>query len=57
MRYEKVEKNGRCGYIDKTGKEVINSKYRFADAFSEGVARVLKDGKWLEIDKYGKELK
>lgn len=41
------------GFIDKTGKEVIPTKYGCADSFSEGLARVVDDGKSIYIDKKG----
>jgi hypothetical protein len=48
--------NGLWGYINKSGREVINFKFSYADSFSEGSARVLRNGKWLQIDANGKEL-
>jgi hypothetical protein len=58
----KVEVNGRPiltvmgkdGYIDTTGKSVIDPQFQFAGAFSEGLARVMIDGKYGYIDKSGK---
>ena len=47
---------GMWGYINKNGSEVIPYKYGYADSFMEGTARVMKNGKWLEIDLDGKEL-
>jgi hypothetical protein len=35
-----VQKNGRWGFIDSTGKEVIACKYEKANSFSEGLALV-----------------
>lgn len=50
---------GKFGFIDRTGKFVIQPKYDVADSFSEGLARVAikKDEryKWGFIDKTGKE--
>ncbi len=52
--------NGKCGYIDKTGKEVIPLKYdgshEFIRSFSEGLAAVRLNGKYGYIDKSGKEV-
>lgn len=43
-----------CGYIDKTGKEVIPCQFECAECFSEGLAAVQnKDGLWGYIDKTG----
>jgi hypothetical protein len=50
---------GKFGFIDRTGKFVIQPKYDVADSFSAGLARVSikKDEKykWGFIDKTGKE--
>ncbi|WP_170880352.1 WG repeat-containing protein [Paenibacillus odorifer] len=51
-----VSKNGKWGFIDKSGKEVIALKYDWSDSFSEGLAAVEKDGQWGFIDKTGKEV-
>ena len=42
------------GYIDKSGKVVIEPQFDEERAFSEGLAQVEKDGKWGFIDKSGK---
>ena len=42
-----------CGYIDKTGKRVIDSRFGDCDDFSEGLGLVLLDDKWHFIDKSG----
>lgn len=47
---------GKYGFIDETGKVVIQPKYEFALEFSEGVAAVLvanPDSKWGFIDTKG----
>lgn len=44
---------GKCGYIDKTGKEIIPEKYTKCRSFSEGLAVVELDGKFGIIDKTG----
>ena len=47
--------NGKWGFIDKEGKEVIPIKYDWVENFSEGLAPVkLLNGKWGYIDKEGK---
>lgn len=53
----KPEKNNRgetlSGYIDKNGKILIDCDYKKAFDFSEGLASVLKDGKYGFIDTKG----
>ena len=44
------------GFVDKTGKLVISGKFDGGFNFSEGFARVQKNGKWGFIDKTGKEV-
>jgi serine/threonine protein kinase len=51
-----VSKNGKCGFIDKAGKEVIPCIYDDVDNFSEGLAPVEKDKKWGFINKAGNEV-
>ncbi|MDD6002358.1 MAG: WG repeat-containing protein [Bacteroidales bacterium] len=44
----------KCGYIDKTGKYVINPQFAFADKFCDGLARVkTADNKIGYINKEG----
>jgi hypothetical protein len=50
-----VERAGKWGYIDKTGKEVVPCVYDDAYAFHEGLAQVKQAGKWGYIDTTGKE--
>ena len=45
------------GYINPEGKEVIPIRFSYADKFFNGSAKVMMNGKWLEIDKNGKEIK
>ena len=49
-----VKKDGKWGYIDHTGKVVIDFEYDWTDYFSEGLAAVEKDGKCGYIDYTGK---
>ena len=49
-----MEKDGKYGFIDTTGKEVAPCQYDDAESFSEGFARVEKDGKYGFIDTTGK---
>jgi hypothetical protein len=50
-----VEKNGKYGFVDKTGKWVVEPIYDDVNPFYEdGFARAKKDGKYGLIDKTGK---
>ena len=49
-----VKLGTKWGFIDKTGKMVINAQFNYAWPFSEGLAAVLVDDKWGFIDKTGK---
>ena len=51
-----VELNGKYGFIDKTGKEVVALKYDYVSEFKEGIANVSFNGKYGYIDKTGKEV-
>ena len=44
-----AKSDGKYGFIDKTGKYVINPQFDDAEAFSEGLARV-----WIGDWKTGK---
>lgn len=45
--------DGKYGYIDKTGKEIIPAQYDSANSFEDGLAAVCKDGKCGVIDTNG----
>ena len=53
-----VKLNGKYGFIDKTGKEIIPLIYDnvWVWDFNEGLAKVKLNGKWFYIDKNGKEI-
>ena len=51
-----VRLNGKYGFIDKSGTEVIPCKYDWAFSFSEGRACVQLNGKYGFIDKSGTEV-
>ena len=52
-----VEQDKKWGYIDRTGKMVINPIYDYAGPYAEnGIAAVEKDGKEMFIDKQGDKL-
>jgi len=44
--WAKVEKEGKVGYIDKSGAEVIECIYDEVYPFEKGRAKVLKNGKY-----------
>jgi|WetSurMetagenome_2_1015567.scaffolds.fasta_scaffold19281_2 hypothetical protein len=48
-----VEKDGKYGYIDKSGAFVIVPQFDNAHSFREGLAAAKKDGKFGYIDKSG----
>ena len=50
----RIRHNGKYGYIDKSGRVVIQPQFFYADDFSDGLARISKNGKWGYIDKNGK---
>jgi hypothetical protein len=47
-------REAKWGYIDRTGKTVIEHAYQGASPFASGLAVVKEDGKWGYIDKTGK---
>ncbi len=51
----KVRKNGKYGFIDKTGKITVPLEYDDAgNYFVESLVSVKRDGKWGVVDKTGK---
>ena len=48
-----VKLNGKFGFVDTTGKEVIPCKYDLVRFFSDGLAPVSFNGKWGIVDKKG----
>lgn len=52
----KVKKDGKIGYVDKQGLEVIKPQYDEGLTFNEGYAAVRKDSKWLFLDSTGKAI-
>ena len=49
-----INVNGKWGFVDKSGKSVINPQFDRAEEFSEGLAAVSVGGKWGFVDKFGK---
>lgn len=54
--FQEVKYIGKCGFIDKTGKQIIPCMYDDAENFSEGTAKVKMGEKWGFIDKNGKQI-
>jgi hypothetical protein len=50
----RVTLNGKWGFIDKTGKEIVPPMYDHTWGFHEGLAAVELNNKWGFIDKTGK---
>ena len=50
-----VKKDGKWGYINTKGEEVIPFEYEEAKLFSEGLAPVKKDGIWGYVDMKGND--
>ncbi|GAC1428811.1 MAG: hypothetical protein NVSMB6_28450 [Burkholderiaceae bacterium] len=48
-----VRIDGKWGYIDHTGKVVIQPKFELASAFFNGMASIMMGGKYGYIDKTG----
>ena len=48
-----VQKDGKWGYINTKGEQIIECKFDDAYYFNEGFARVEKDGKWGYINTKG----
>ena len=49
-----IEQNGKWGYIDRSGRVVVPTRFDVANDFSEGLGAVLVDGKWGFVDERGK---
>jgi hypothetical protein len=52
----RVSSNGKHGFVDFDGNEVISLKYEDAFNFRNGLAPVMLNGKWGYIDKTGAEV-
>jgi hypothetical protein len=49
-----IRVNGKAGFIDRSGKIIIEPQFDYAGQFSEGIAPVLMNKKWGFIDEFGK---
>lgn len=52
--YARAKKNGKYGFVDENGNEIIPPKYEWVGQFKEGVARVFSNNKAGYIEKQGK---
>ncbi len=50
------ERDGKTGYLDREGREVIEPRFQAGEPFSEGLAAVKRDGRWGYIDREGREV-
>ena len=50
----RIEKDGKSGFIDRTGKVVIPPQFDSVSGFSEGLALAMRNGKKFFIDRNGK---
>ena len=54
--FSAVLKDGKCGYINTKGEQIIECKFDDAYYFNEGFARVEKDGKYGYINTKGEQI-
>lgn len=47
-------REGKIGYVDRSGRVIVESDFERADQFSDGFAAVKMAGRWGYIDKNGK---
>ena len=52
----KVKKNGKTGYVNKEGVEIIKLQYNDGLTFNEGYTAVKLDNRWLYVDSTGKSV-
>ena len=53
--FAKVELDGKYGFVNKQGEEVVPCKYDDVGFFSGGFAKVHLDGKWGKVNTRGEE--
>ena len=51
-----VQKDGKYGYINTKGEQIVECKFDYAYDFNEGFALVQKDGKWGYINTKGEQI-
>ena len=54
--FAEVMINGKWGFIDESGKEVVPLIYDYIESFENGFAEVMINDKWGFIDESGKEV-
>lgn len=54
--FVKVKLDGKYGFINEDGEEIISCKYEDADAFSDGVAKVKSAEGWGFVNEDGEEI-
>ena len=54
--FASVKKDGKYGYINTKGEQIIECKFDYACDFSEGFARVQKDYKWGYVNTKGEQI-
>lgn len=52
-----VKRNGRWGYVDPSGNEVIRPEFEDAASFNKGIAAVKVNGKWGLVNRDGEFLR
>ncbi len=52
----KVKKNGKIGYVTKTGVELVKPQYDDGLTFNDGYTAVKNESKWLFLDSTGKAI-
>lgn len=55
-RFGVQNKDGKWGFVDENGKEVVPCQYDTIEYFENGVCSVQRDGKWGYVDLKGKEV-
>ena len=53
--FAKIKLNGKWGFVNEHGEEVIPFKYDDVTMFSGGFAEVALDGKWGKVNARGEE--
>ena len=54
--FARVKKDGKWGYINTKGEQIVECKFDYAYDFYEGFARVEKDGKYGYINTKGEQI-
>lgn len=51
-----IRRGKKWGYMDRTGKVIIEPQFDYESDFFHGLARVLKNGQWGYINEKGQEV-